>query len=187
MSGANEGLRVLSPREAHEQLKAGKGTLIDVRTPAEYREVHAVGAKLVPLDRFDPRAVRSEFGPSESAPLLVICRSGARARQACERLKAAGCADLALVDGGTLAWEKAGLPVERGKATISLERQVRLIVGSLTIAGSALGAFADPWFLLLPAFLGAGLLYAGITDTCGLAMILAKMPWNRVGDSCRTR
>jgi rhodanese-related sulfurtransferase len=187
MSGGNEGLRVISPREAHEQLKAGKGTLVDVRTPAEYREVHAVGAKLAPLDRFDPAAVLAEFAPGGSTPLLVICRSGARARQACERLKAAGCADLALVEGGTLAWEGAGLPVERGKATISLERQVRLVVGTLTIAGTALGAFANPWFLLIPAFLGAGLLYAGITDTCGLAMILSKLPWNRAGDPRRAR
>lgn len=187
MDNANDGLRILSPQEAQEQLKAGKGTLIDVRTPAEYREVHAVGAKLVPLDRFDPAAVLSEFGVNESAPLLVICRSGARARQACERLKGAGCSNLALVDGGTLAWEKTGLPVARGKKTISLERQVRLIVGTLTIAGSALGAFASPWFLLIPAILGAGLVFAGITDTCGLALILARLPWNQAGDSCRAR
>ena len=83
------------------------------------------------------------------------------------------------VEGGTLAWEQAGLPVVRGKKAMSLERQVRIAAGSLVVLGTALGAFVHPGFLGLSAFVGAGLVFAGVTDTCGMGMVLARMPWNR--------
>src|SRR5271157_3127554 len=87
------------------------------------------------------------------------------------------------VEGGTLEWERAGLPVVRGKKTVSLERQVRIAAGSLVVLGTGLGAFVHPGFLALSAFVGAGLVFAGITDTCGMGMLLARMPWNRVQES----
>jgi rhodanese-related sulfurtransferase len=115
-----------------------------------------------------------------SQPLYVICRSGNRARQACEKLIAAGYTNVVNVEGGTQAWEQAGLPLVRGKQAISLERQVRIAAGSLVLSGALLGYFAHPYWIGLAAFVGAGLVFAGITDTCGMGMLLARMPWNQV-------
>lgn len=151
--------------------------LIDVRTPAEFREVHVPFARNVPLDRLNS----AEFQQRDpSQPLYVICRSGSRARQACEKLTAAGLPCAVNVEGGTLAWEQAGLPVVRGQKAMSLERQVRIAAGLLVIVGSALGYFVDPAWFGLSAFVGAGLVFAGITDSCPMAMMFARMPWNQV-------
>jgi rhodanese-related sulfurtransferase len=173
----------IAPRELHKLLQEGRRVeLIDVRTPAEYRELHAEPARLVPLDSLDPKAVAAaRGGAGGDEPLYVICRTGGRGRQACEKIAAAGCRNVVNVEGGTLAWEQAGLPVVRGKKTISLERQVRIAAGSLVVIGTALGAFIHPAFLGLSAFVGAGLVFAGVTDTCGMGMLLARMPWNRAG------
>jgi rhodanese-related sulfurtransferase len=112
--------------------------------------------------------------------LYFICRSGSRGKQACEKLLAAGLVDVVNVEGGTVAWEQAGLPVVRGKKSISLERQVRIAAGALVLMGALLAYFAHPVWIGLAAFVGAGLMFAGITDTCGMGMILARMPWNQV-------
>jgi rhodanese-related sulfurtransferase len=172
--------RTISPHELYELQRGGQAAeLLDVRTPAEFREVHAQSARNLPLDRLDPPAVKAARG-SDEAPLYVICRTGNRARQACEKLAAAGC-NAVNVEGGTLAWEQAGLPVIRGKKTISLERQVRIAAGSLVLVASVLGAFVSPYWIGLAAFVGAGLVFAGVTDTCGMGLLLARMPWNRTG------
>jgi rhodanese-related sulfurtransferase len=175
----------VTPRRLAE-LRAGGETcdLIDVRTPVEFRAVHAEGAESVPLDRLDPATLRG------AGPVFVICQSGGRGRQACEKLLAAGLPHVANVEGGTRAWADAGLPVVRGKAAVSLERQVRIAAGALVLLGTALGWLADPVFLGLAAFVGAGLVVAGVTDTCGMGLVLARMPWNRVrdaGPTCATR
>ncbi len=152
--------------------------LIDVRTPVEYRQVHAEFARSIPLDRLDPRSIMgSRSGPIDQI-LYVICRSGSRGRQACEAFQAVGFPNVVNVEGGTLAWEQAGLPVVRGKKAVSLERQVRIAAGSLVVLGTALGALLHPAFVGVAAFVGAGLVFAGVTDTCGMGMILARMPWN---------
>jgi rhodanese-related sulfurtransferase len=178
------GVPTISPEELEGLRRQGRPVdLIDVRTPAEYREVHAEPARLVPLDGLDPKAVMEARGGPEDRPLYLICRSGARGRQACERFHAAGFTNAVNVEGGTLAWERAGLPVVRGKRTVSLERQVRIAAGSLVVLGTVLGAFVHPGFLALPAFVGAGLIFAGVTDTCGMGMLLARMPWNRAGET----
>lgn len=153
--------------------------LIDVRTPAEFREMHITFARNVPLDRLDPARLASERNGRTAQPLYVVCRSGSRARQASEKLAAAGL-EVVNVEGGTLAWEAAGLPVIRGQKTMSLERQVRIAAGSLVLLGAALGIFVHPYWIALSAFVGAGLIFAGVTDTCGMGMLLAKMPWNQV-------
>ena len=159
----------------------GKIRLIDVRTPAEYREIHAEGAELAPLDRLDPKGLVASSNGSANETIYVICKSGSRARQACEQFLAAGIANIVSVEGGTAAWEQAGLPVVRGKKTMSLERQVRNAAGSLVVIGAALSLF-HPWWIGLSAFIGAGLVFAGVTDTCGMGMMLARMPWNQVAD-----
>lgn len=175
--------RTVSPNEIDQLRREGTAVdVIDVRTPAEYAEVHAEGARLVPLDRLDPQAVMSARGGLADAPLYVLCRSGSRAAKACERFEAAGYGNVLVVEGGTGAWEKAGLPVVRGKATvISLERQVRVGAGLLVLLGVLLGALAHPAFYALSAFVGAGLVFAGATDWCGMGLLLARMPWNRAG------
>jgi rhodanese-related sulfurtransferase len=174
----------ITPRELDELRRRGHAVeLIDVRTPAEYREVHAEPARLVPPDCLNPEAIMRARSGSEGDPLYTICRSGSRGRQAAEKFHAAGFTNVVNVEGGTLAWAQAGLPVVRGRKTISLERQVRIAAGSLVVFGTVLGAFVHPGFLGLAAFVGAGLIFAGVTDTCGMGMLLARMPWNRAGKS----
>ncbi len=171
----------ISPKELEGQRQEGKSVeLIDVRTPVEFQEVHAKPACLMPLDSLDPKAIMEARNGSKDEPLYVICRTGSRAKQAAEKFQAAGYSNVINVEGGTLAWEAAGLPVVRGKKMISLERQVRIAAGLLVVIGTALGAFLNSWFLVLPAFVGSGLVFAGVTDTCGMGMMLAKMPWNQV-------
>ncbi|MFN9719497.1 MAG: rhodanese-like domain-containing protein [Planctomycetota bacterium] len=152
--------------------------LLDVRTPAEFREVHLTIARNMPLDQLDTNAI-VESRRDQSTPLYVICKSGTRGRQACERLIAAGCSQVLNIEGGTAACEKAGLVVVRGRKAVSLERQVRIAAGSLVVGGIVFSRFVHPWLIGLSGFVGAGLIFAGITDTCGMAMLLARMPWNR--------
>jgi rhodanese-related sulfurtransferase len=172
----------ISPRELAEKKQKGEPIeLIDVRTPVEYREVHCSFARNVPLSDLDPQAIMNARTGSPDAPLYIICKSGSRAKQACEKFLAAGYTNVVNVEGGTLAWVECGLPVNRGKKAISLERQVRIAAGSLVLLGAVLGYFVHPAFIGLAAFVGAGLVFAGITDTCGMGLLLARMPWNRVG------
>ncbi len=176
--------QTISPQELESLRRAGKQIeLLDVRTPAEFREFHVDFARNVPLDRLDPKAIQAERNGNADRPLYVVCRSGSRGKQACEKLLAAGLVNVVNVEGGTLACETAGLPVVRGKKAISLERQVRIAAGFLVLVGAVLAMTVHPYFAGLSAFVGAGLMFAGITDTCGMAMILARMPWNQVSGS----
>jgi rhodanese-related sulfurtransferase len=168
----------ISPSELARLRAAGQPVqLIDVRTPAEFQEVHVDFARNVPLDQLQPEALMP--GGSGEA-LYVICRSGSRGKQACQKLEAVGL-DVVNVEGGTLAWEAAGLPLVHGaRKAISLERQVRIAAGFLVLVGAVLAMVVHPYFAGLSAFIGAGLMFSGITDTCGMAMMLARMPWNQV-------
>lgn len=164
--------------------------LIDVRTPAEYREVHVAGSQNIPLAQLDPAEVMQAHRGGSEEPLYVICQSGGRGRQACERFLAAGYSNVVNVQGGTQQCVAAGLPVVRGKKTISLERQVRIAAGTLVLLGAILAALVHPAFIALAAFVGAGLVFAGLTDTCGMGMLLASMPWNQNGgpvQACKVR
>lgn len=175
---------IVSPAELADVLKGGDATLVDVRTPAEFREVHVRGARNVPLDRLNA----ADF-QGRDQKLYVICQKGSRGAKACEQLAAGGVTNVVNVEGGTQACVSAGLPVERGQKSMSLERQVRIAAGSLVVIGTLLGAFVHPYWLGLAAFVGAGLVFAGVTDTCGMGMLLARMPWNQTaggGASCST-
>ena len=174
-------MQTISVKQLAEVAGKGDVNVIDVRTSVEYREVHVECARNVPLDSLDPHALVQSCNGRGDQPLYMICRSGARGEKAVQKLRDAGIENVFNVEGGTLAWEQAGLPVRRGKKAISLERQVRIAAGFLVLAGSIAGFF-NPLFIGLPAFVGAGLMFAGITDTCGMAMVLAKMPWNQ----CKT-
>lgn len=151
-------------------------TLIDVRAPAEYKSAHVDGANSTPLDSLNS----DKFAHNGSGkPIYILCQTGKRARIAAEKLEKAGLKHPVVVEGGTLAAIEAGVPILRGRRTISIERQVRIAAGSLVFIGSMLGLFVSPGFFGIPAFIGAGLVFAGITDTCGMGMMLTQCPWNR--------
>lgn len=168
----------ISPEDLAKRIERGEvDEIIDVRTPAEFRAVHVTIARNVPLETLTPQQVRAN---SPDRPVYLVCQGGGRSAKACQKLIDAGTANVVSVAGGTQAWEAAGLPVERGKKAISLERQVRIGAGSLVLVGAVLGYFVHPYWIGLSAFVGAGLVFAGVTDTCGMAMVLARMPWNKV-------
>lgn len=174
---------VISPPELSVLIGPGQSLdLIDVRTPVEFRERHLAAARNVPLDQLDPAAVMRSRGDSRE-PLYVICNAGGRGRQAAELFSKAGFPNVINVEGGTAACVEAGLPVVRGKKAVSLERQVRIAAGSLVVLGAGLGYFVHPWFIGLSAFVGGGLVFAGVTDTCGMGLLLARMPWNHIAAS----
>jgi rhodanese-related sulfurtransferase len=153
--------------------------LLDVRTPAEYESVHIGGSYNVPLDTLGEHA--AEIREDVDAAVVLVCQSGARSRQAEEALKRVGMPQLHVLDGGLNEWIAAGKPVRRGRERISLERQVRIAAGALAAAGGLLAVKAHPRFGLLSAFVGGGLVFAGVTDTCGMARLLAKLPYNQAG------
>jgi rhodanese-related sulfurtransferase len=174
-------IRTITPRQLYAIVESGEQIdLIDVRTPAEYREMHADVAVLMPLGSWDPKVLMAQRGRNPSSPLYTICRSGSRGKMACEKLAAAGCSNVINVDGGTAAWVEQGLPVVRGAKAVSLERQVRIAAGTLVLLGLLLAQLVHPYFALLTGFVGLGLVFAGITDTCGMAILLSRMPWNRL-------
>ncbi len=172
----------ISPQELDALIGTGRGVhLVDVRTPAEYGAAHVAGAVNIPLETITPQSIKKAFG--EGVGLIhIICQSGVRGSMACEKL--AGLLDTVNIEGGTGGWIAAGLPVILGKKAISLERQVRIAAGFLVLSGVILGFLIHPYALGLAGFVGAGLMFAGITDTCGMGMLLAKMPWNQRSTCC---
>lgn len=169
---------VVGPRELREMLDSGADVrLLDVRTPGEYEAVHIRGAYNVPLDTLGEHGddIRAHVG----TPVVLVCQSGSRARRAEEALAVAGMPNLHVLDGGVNGWVAAGHPVRRGAERISLERQVRIAAGTLAATGGILALAVSPLFGLLAAFVGSGLVFAGVTDTCGMAMLLSRLPYNR--------
>jgi rhodanese-related sulfurtransferase len=161
--------------ELKEQLRRGGCVLIDVREYAEYAGGRVKGAQLVPLGDIERRYTEIEA----DKPIYVMCRSGKRGAEAQKKLTALGFANVKNVAGGIEAWKAAGFSIEKdANAVWSLERQVRFSAGSLVVLGVLL-SLISPYFVLLSAFVGAGLVFAAVTDTCGMAMLLAKMPWNK--------
>ena len=176
--------KTISPAALSALLGAGSThELLDVRTSPEYASAHVPGAKLIPLDELNTETFLAQH--RLGTPIYVLCQAGQRAAKAIEQFERAGCGDCVLVEGGTQAWIDAGLPVHRGATNVLPPmRQVQIVVGSLSAVGAILALVVNSWFAVLPLFLGCGLLFAGITGTCGMALILAWMPWNRGQNSC---
>ena len=174
-------VNTISPVEMNKLLSnAKKYDFLDVRTPAEYGSVHAVGARLAPVDDLDVKAILQSRIGDVADPIYVLCKAGTRGRKACEKFQAAGITNVVNVEGGTDAWVASGLPVERGSSkVIGLDRQVRIAAGLLVVIGVVLALAVHIGFVAIAGFVGAGLVFAGVTDTCGMAMLLAKMPWNQ--------
>lgn len=172
-------MNVIEPARLFTCLTAGSSLdLLDVRTAPEFSRAHVPGAKLIPLNELNVKEYlrRHEAGK----PIYVLCQSGGRAQKAIEQLERAGCRDGVLVEGGTEAWMDAGLPVMRGTSRVlPIMRQVQIVVGALSAVGAVLALLVSPWFSLLPLIIGCGLLFAGVTGVCGMALLLARMPWNR--------
>ncbi|MBI3289695.1 MAG: rhodanese-like domain-containing protein [Elusimicrobia bacterium] len=151
----------------------GEPVLVDVREPGEYDAERLPGSVNVPLSRLAADAAKLPTG----RPLVVLCRSGRRSTDAAEKLAALGFRDVYVLEGGLLA---CGDAVERGPGGAwAMERQVRMAAGTLVLLGAALGSFVHPAGWCLSAAIGAGLVFSAVTDTCGMAAVLAWMPWNR--------
>lgn len=169
-------IRKVTPADA---VKDGGCLILDVRTDIEHRASCLRAAHVhVPLDTLDAKAFIAEHKLDGGKPLYILCRAGARAAKAAAAFHQAGFDNVHVIDGGLLNCETCGVPVKKGEV-ISLERQVRIAVGALVLLGTLLGSFASPWFYILPAFCGAGLLLAGVTEWCGMALLLARAPWNK--------
>ncbi|MFF8996206.1 rhodanese-like domain-containing protein [Streptomyces sp. NPDC014983] len=173
-------LSTLAPHQAQDRLH--ELTVIDVRTPGEYAGGHIPGALNIPLDQLD-RALPDIRSAAERAEILVVCASGARSENACRQLAEKGI-HTATLAGGTGAWAAQGNDLDRPvacdvKSAWAMDRQVRLTAGSLVLTGLALGEFVHPAFRLLSAGVAGGLVFSAVTNTCGMAAMLAKLPYNR--------
>lgn len=169
---------VIPPHEVARLLRDHPATrVLDVRTPGEFESAHIIGAYNVPLDTLGEHA--REILSVTDAPVIVVCQSGQRARKADAALRGLGMANLHVLDGGINGWIGAGLEVVRVRPRMSLERQVRIAAGALAAAGGFAALFVAPALAVIPALVGSGLVFAGITDTCVLGMLLARLPHNR--------
>jgi len=157
-------------------MEQGEAVLIDVREPSEHVTENIPGARLLPLSTFDPTQVPRQEGKK----VVLHCLTGTRAAQAGQKLLDAGYASVYNLRGGIQAWKEAGYTtIHAERPRLSLQRQVQMVSGSLVLLGTVLGVVASPWFLLLSGGVGAGLVYAGVSDTCGMALLLARLPYNR--------
>jgi rhodanese-related sulfurtransferase len=167
----------LSPRELEQRRHAGV-PIIDVREPVEYAAGHIPGSRNIPLASLSA-------GSLPSGPLVLVCQSGGRSARGLARLQplrqAGANAELADLAGGLKAWQDAGLPLEGQQASVlPLMQQVQIAAGSLVLLGVLLSATLAPGWIALSAFVGAGLVFAGLSGSCAMAHLLAAMPWNRV-------
>ena len=166
-------LQSINAQKAKELIKEG-ATLIDIREADEYAREHILGSKHHPLSQL------SHNPPKGSEVIIYHCRSGGRTKGNAPTLAAAATCEAYILEGGIEGWKQAGLPVKKDeKQPIEIMRQVQIAAGSLVVLGVILGAAMNPGFYALSGFVGAGLVFAGVTGTCGMAKILSFMPWNR--------
>lgn len=171
-------IRHLDAEEFVRLSQAQPCTVVDVRSGAEYRSERLPDAVHIPLQDLPDSAGKLEpVSPNDT--LYLLCQSGKRAASAAEALSQGQQCELVVIDGGLNALKQHGVRLEQGKGGLSLERQVRIAAGALVLLGVLLGTLVHPAGFALSAFVGAGLMFAGITDWCGMALLLARMPWNR--------
>ena len=174
--GTAENFSTISPKQAYDKLKEPNSILLDVRTEQELKEMSAEleNLKNIPLQSL----ASSVESLSADDSYYILCRSGHRATMAAMQLLQKGFTKLAVIEGGLNSWNKAKLPVKKTDAPISLERQIRTIAGSLVLIGSLL-TLVNLWFIVIPSFVGSGLVFAGITNNCFMGLLLMKLPYNK--------
>lgn len=150
--------------------------VLDVRSPAEFDGVHIPGAYNVPLDTLGEHAEDIQRHVDE--PVVLVCRSGMRASQAEQRLAGAGMGNVKVLEGGMMAWERINGNVRRGQARWDIERQVRLVAGSIVLSAIVVSVWV-PAARFVAGFIGAGLTFAALSNTCAMGMLLSKLPYNR--------
>lgn len=169
-------LQEADPATVREWLARDEIILVDVREPFEFATERIEGAVLHPLGSFDPARVERVEGKQ----VVLCCRTGRRSATAAEKWLEAGFTEAVHLRGGLMAWKQADLPLAHSKkAPLDLMRQVQLSAGVLILLGVVGGLLLNPWLLGLSAFVGAGLAFAGASGYCGMARMLAVMPWNR--------
>ncbi len=167
-------MKHINPAALRQALDRNEALVIDVREPGEFAREHIAGAQSFPLSSFEPARL------PRGRRIVLCCQSGARSGQALAQLEAAGLQDVAQLDGGLSAWKAAHFATSIDiTQPISIMRQVQITAGSLVVLGAVLAALVSPWFILLSGFVGAGLVFAGITDTCMMARLLSKLPYNQ--------
>lgn len=170
-------LEMISPKEAMALIANDPNIkYLDVRSAMEFNEVHIKDSINMPIDMLSGKIdelIRTNHG------CIVLCRTGNRSPMAADMLIQSGMRFVKVMDGGMTKWEKNKLPVIKGPGGISLERQVRIIAGSLVLAGLILSKLVNPWFLAIPIFVSCGLVFAGLTDNCLMGMLLMKLPYNK--------
>jgi rhodanese-related sulfurtransferase len=170
-------IREITPREVLSMTQGGEGCqIVDVREPVEYESERIAGSIFLPLS-----SLKEKAGALDSnRPLCLVCRTGNRARMALARLSELGVTDAFVMQGGLQAWAAEGLPVERtGRRIWSMERQVRFTAGLLVLLGIALAYTVSANWICLSAFVALGMIISAVTDSCGMAVVLGRMPWNR--------
>ena len=166
----------VKPEQAKEWLDKNEAMIIDVREPAEFQSEHIKGATSIPLSGLTAASLPTHQGKK----LVFQCHSGKRSASACDKVNNLTGVDAYSLEGGISAWKQAGLATEKaGGFFLPLDRQVQLTVGLLLIFSSYMIYSGVAAFWLITGFLGIGLTFAGITGFCGLAMVLARMPWNQ--------
>ncbi|WP_297215496.1 rhodanese family protein [uncultured Desulfovibrio sp.] len=171
-------LPILSPAEAYQRFQNGEVRLVDIREVEELEALSVPGAQVLPLSLL--RYVQADPGGEQDKPVVFMCNSGRRTSDNSDLLERVAGGPAWQVSGGVAGWVEAGLPVRRGKGKrrLPMARQIQIGAGSLVLLG-LLGSLVVPAFALLSAFVGAGLIFAGVTGFCGMALLLQKMPWNR--------
>jgi rhodanese-related sulfurtransferase len=168
----------ISPIEARRRLADGTAVLVDIRGPMEHARESIPGAKSDPISSLDPSTVAASL--ADTPAVIFHCQTGKRTADNEAQLAKCPAPEVFLLEGGLNAWKSAGFPTKLDKSKpIELQRQVQIAAGTLVLAGLALGAFVSPWFSLISAFVGSGLVFAGLSGWCGMANLLSAMPWNR--------
>jgi|ACQI01.1.fsa_nt_gi rhodanese-related sulfurtransferase len=172
-------MKHITAEEAKELIENGDcSLLVDVRSHAEFRASHIPGARNMPLDELEQDI--GEQVKDKDATLFLMCSCGNRSDKACEEMQELGYHNVISIEGGIIEMKRLGMKIiEEQHHTISIERQVRIVAGSLVLIGLILGFTLHPGYFAISALIGSGLLFAGITDTCGLGLLLARMPWNK--------
>lgn len=167
-------LPLMNPQDAKRKLEAGEIRLVDIREPDEVESLRIEGAEIAPLS-----VIRwQDFRPVTDKPVVFTCNSGRRTKNNSDLLEQLAAGEAWQMEGGATAWDKAGLPVVRSRRSLPMFRQIQIGAGGMVLLGLVLSLVWPQW-LWLSAFVGAGLVFAGVTGFCGLGLLLARMPWNK--------